>query len=194
MAAETTSTLYRTDEVMAFLDEDSDADLGDYFFTTSWVSRMRYLSQLKGIHSKKYSRSTSSKVLLIPTFPASDGDGDGEDSHEVPGSSSDQPDDDTVPEHVRCVCERVCVCVFDSFHKRCVRTVLSLVHNMSQRRRVKFCEWRTYRIYANFFDLSLERNATDRRNRIRVYSCDRLRCGERQRMRRDATRRLCDIL
>ena len=35
MAAETTRTLYRTDEVMAFLDEDGDADLDDHFFPGS---------------------------------------------------------------------------------------------------------------------------------------------------------------
>ena len=35
MAEETTRTLYRTDEVMAFLDEDDDADLGDCFFPGS---------------------------------------------------------------------------------------------------------------------------------------------------------------
>ena len=63
---------------------------------------------------------------------------------------------------------------------------------MSQRRRVKFREWRIYQIYANFFHLSLERNATERRNRIRVYSCDRLRCGERQRMRREAFATYCE--
>ena len=36
-----------------------------------------------------------------------------EDSHEVSDSSSDQSDDDTIPEHVRCVNnECVCVCVY----------------------------------------------------------------------------------
>ena len=35
MATGTTRTVYRTDEVMAFLDEDGDAEVDDYFFPGS---------------------------------------------------------------------------------------------------------------------------------------------------------------
>ena len=110
MAAETTRTLYRTDEVMAFLDEDGDADLGDCFFPGSddELSFEDDVPEDERYTQKNNSSTSSSKVLLIPTFSASDGDG--EDSHEVPDNSSEQSDDDTVPEHVRCVNE-VCVCV-----------------------------------------------------------------------------------
>ena len=56
---------------------------------------------------------------------------------------------------------------------------------------LKFREWQIDRIYAKYFDLSLERNTTERRNRIQVYSCDRLRCGERQHMCREAFATYC---
>ena len=45
-----------------------------------------------------------------------------------------------------------------------------------------------------FFDLTLERNARERMNRIRVYSRVRLRCGERQRMPTQRNARPCVVL
>ena len=73
---------------------------------------------MKGIHRELHSSNTSIKKCTNGYyFPASDSEG--EDSHDVPDVSSDQSDqsnDDTVPDNVRCVnCAVIvkyeCVCV-----------------------------------------------------------------------------------